>query len=145
MGLSRGVISLTFQFLLYIWIEGNTEKDQFSGFFVIGHILDCCYSVFSHIFEAFIFQHSVSWDVLDSCLVSKLPVLFPIAAAKSATFWWAFALLYLERDTSWRGVTGAVLKVRKMTLHHFALWFIFGRFGFVFWVGFFSFPWERKL
>lgn len=72
----------------------------------------------------------------------KAAYIVQIAAAKSSTFWWAFVLLYLERGTSWHGVTGAVLKVRRMTLHHFALWFI-GRLGLV--VIFFSFPWESTL
>lgn len=55
MGLSRGVISLTFQFLLYIRIEGNTEKDQYSGFFFIGHILDSVATQFSHIYLKHLF------------------------------------------------------------------------------------------
>lgn len=113
--------------------------------FFIGYILDSFYSrVFSHIFEAFSFWVLVSWDVLNSCFVSKLPVLFPVGAAKSTTFWWAFALLYLERGRSWHGVVWSRLKSEKDDTASLCtvirVWKVC-----VSALVFFSFPWERKL
>lgn len=117
MRLSWGVLSLTFQFLPY---NGNLKGGKYLKHitrpsFILYRIYTWFFllRVFSHTFEAFGFWLLVSWDVLNSCFVSKLPILFPIGAAKSTTFWWAFALLYLKRGRSWHGVVWSCLKSEK--------------------------------
>lgn len=114
-GLSKGVLPLNFQSLLYIRIEV-----MYLALLVL------------NIFEAFIFQLSVSWGVPGSCLFSKLPIFFPSSGDKVTN------LVSISSATSWRryGVTGAVLKVRKVTMHHLALWIMLTYFEFVLLVGF---------
>lgn len=80
-----------------------------SPFFSLYLIIEISRFFFPHIyFKCLFFLFSDIQTVLDSCLVSKLPLFFPIAAAKSMTFWWVFALLCIEKCTSWHGVTGCL-------------------------------------
>lgn len=94
-------------------------------------------------FETFGFQLLVSWDVLNSCSVSKLLILFPVGAAKSTTLWWAFALLCLERGRSWHGVVWSCLKSEKDDTASLCTVVCFWKV----WISglVFFFPWERKL
>lgn len=114
-----------------------------SPFFSLYLIIEISRLFFPHIyFKCLFFLFSDIQTVLDSCLVSKLPLFFPIAAAKSMTFWWVFALLCIEKCTSWHGVTGCLQSEKDdtaslCTMVH--VWKICGVFFFFFIL------WERKL